>query len=157
MNTPTNPDLPAALTRLLVKEGVSLGGLPFEERLMALGWVWAGLPGGLVANEAAVNAALKSQLAGPARFLDVDHVELRRWLVDGGWLQRDGYGREYRRVLPGLSEAAAVARQLQAVDTVAAASALRASRDAERASRRERWQQQSAGQALAVPQHGAPA
>lgn len=153
LTQPTAAALPPALTRLLVKEGVSLGCLSFEERLMALGWVWAGLPAGLVATEAAVNVALKAQLAGPARFLDVDHVELRRWLVDGGWLQRDGYGREYRRVLPCLPEAAAVAAQLQAVDTAASAAALRATREAERASRRAHWQQQAA----ARPQDGAPA
>jgi hypothetical protein len=49
-------------------------------------------------NEPEVNQALKAALAGAARCLATDHVELRRWLVDAGWLERDGFGRQYRRV-----------------------------------------------------------
>jgi hypothetical protein len=87
-----------ALAALVVKEHVRLGGLPRGALDLSLALVWAGLPAGVVMDEPAVNDVLKAQLAGPANFLDTDHVELRRWLVDAGWLVRDGFGREYRRV-----------------------------------------------------------
>ncbi|RVU46207.1 DUF2087 domain-containing protein [Rubrivivax rivuli] len=136
------PELPPSLQRLVVKDGVALGGLSTDDRLQALAWIWAGLPVGLVATEPQVNEALKAQLAGPGRFIDVDHVELRRWLVDGGWLQRDGYGREYRRSQPTDAAAAAWAERLAHVDTAACAQAWRAEREAERRARRARWQAQ---------------
>ena len=147
------PELPPALQRLVIKDGVALGGLSVEERLQALAWIWAGLPAGLVATERQVNEALKAQLDGPGRFLDVDHVELRRWLVDGGWLQRDGYGREYRRTQPAEAAAAAWAVRLADVDTAACAQSWRAAREAERAARRARWHAQ--GGTAATVQDGA--
>lgn len=89
------------LANLVVKDGVGLGGLAEPTRALALGWVWAGLPR-TVMDEPGVNRALKAQLAGAASCLATDHVELRRWLCDGGWLDRDGYGRAYRRQPPAL-------------------------------------------------------
>ena len=85
------------LSTLVVKQGVGLGGLSRALQTLAQALVWAGL-GDEVMTEPEVNAALKSQLAGAAAFMATDHVELRRSLVDAGWLQRDGFGREYRRV-----------------------------------------------------------
>lgn len=84
------------LAQMEVKQGVALGGLSPSDRGTALALVWAGLPTE-PANEKAINQNLQSQLAGVAAFLDTDHVELRRWLVDGGWLQCDGWGRVYQR------------------------------------------------------------
>jgi hypothetical protein len=69
------------LAQLVVKHRVGLGGLPPAQKACALGLVWAGLPPAAV-NEAGINEVLKAQLAGAASFLDTDHVELRRWLVD---------------------------------------------------------------------------
>jgi hypothetical protein len=85
------------LAPLVVKDRVALGGLGEEHRALALGLVWAGLPGHTLA-EAGINDALRQQLAGAARCLGTDHVELRRWLCDSGWVQRDGWGRAYLRV-----------------------------------------------------------
>jgi hypothetical protein len=136
------------LARLVVKDGVSLGLLPEAERQLALAWVWAGLPEGRVMNEPGVNEVLKAQLAGPAAWLRTDHVELRRWLADAGWLQRDGYGREYRRAAaPALQ--AALAGALQGLDTAAWAAERRRAHEAGREARRQRWQQQQAGTATA--------
>lgn len=87
----------AGLAALVVKDGVGIGRLTEPQRALALGLVWAGLPRGEL-TEKDVNADLKAQLACAASWLDTDHVELRRWLCDGGWLQRDGYGRAYQRV-----------------------------------------------------------
>lgn len=92
--------LPASLqplAALFLKAGVSIGGLSDAQRRLVLGLVWAGLPSTPM-SERDVNGALRARLAGAANFLDTDHVQLRRWLVDTGWLARDGFGREYRRV-----------------------------------------------------------
>jgi Uncharacterized protein conserved in bacteria (DUF2087) len=93
----TERDPIPALRALVVKTGVGLGGLTHAERQLALSVVWAGLPDHVM-TEREVNGVLRGLLEASAAFIDIDHVELRRWLVDGGWLARDGYGREYRRV-----------------------------------------------------------
>lgn len=131
----------SALGQLVVKQGVGLGGLPLAQQVMALGLVWVGLPAGTV-NEAGINQVLKAQLAGPAAFLGTDHVELRRWLVDSGCLQRDGYGRAYRRVpvdaLPAMF--LPLAHRLQGIDASAWVEEQRATQTAVRAARRAAWQ-----------------
>lgn len=148
--------VPPGLEALLVKEGVAIGGLPEAQRQLALGFVWAGLPAGVLA-EREVNDALRAQLAGPARWLDTDHVELRRWLVDAGWLARDGYGREYRRVpvaaLP--APARALGAALDGLDTTAHAAGCRAAHEARRAERRRAFESRSApGRAAGAGGHG---
>jgi len=131
----------ADLAALVVKQGVAIGGLAEAERRHALALVWAGLPAAHVLSEAQVNVALKGQLAGAASFLGTDHVELRRWLVDAGWLQRDGFGREYRRVplqaLPELLQP--LARQLEGFEPAGWCAAQRATRLDARAARRRAW------------------
>lgn len=94
----TPPEVLAALSSLVVKTGVALGGLSARERELALALAAAALADGASASEPEVNRILKRCLAQEASFLDTDHVELRRWLVDAGWWQRDGFGRVYRRV-----------------------------------------------------------
>ena len=132
------------LARLVVKNGVGVGLLADDERALALAAVWAALPADAVLNERQVNEHLKSQLAGPAAWLDTDHVELRRWLVDAGFVHRDGYGREYRRVPDAYTRHPELARALQGVDTAAFALAQRQAHAAVRAERRQRWQAQAA-------------
>lgn len=131
----------AELAAWVVKDGVALGGLNPGLREQALAVSWAGLPA-VVMSEKAVNVALKAQLAGAARFLDTDHVELRRWLVDGGWLTRDGFGREYRRVpLQDLADSARlVAAALVALDVAAWVAGARTQLAAVRDGRRQAWQ-----------------
>jgi hypothetical protein len=102
-----------ALAALVVKDGVGVGRLTEPQRMLVLGLAWCSLPARIALREADVNAALKRALAGPCCFLGIDHVELRRWLVDTGWMQRDGFGREYRRV-----DAAALAQSLQSLTAV---------------------------------------
>lgn len=134
-------DVLAQLSTWVVKDGVSLGGLSLEQRCLALAVAWAGLPT-VVMSEKEVNAALRLQLAGAAHFLATDHVELRRWLVDTGWLQRDGYGREYRRVpLQDLAtEARCVADALSALDTARWVAETRLRHATGRDQRRVAWQ-----------------
>ena len=129
------------MAALVVKDGVALGGLGDAARLTALGFVWTGLPHGVL-TERQVNAALEAQLSGAARFLATDHVELRRWLCDTGWLDRDGFGREYRRVargaLPERLQALGMALEAAFADGAGAAftNARRSARAAEREARR---------------------
>jgi hypothetical protein len=133
----------AALVR---KDGVGLGVLPLAQQRHALALVWSVLPQGLVLSEPQVNQRLKAALAGAAVCLDTDHVELRRWLVDAGWLQRDGFGREYRaqgwdQLAPELQ---ATAAPLRGLDTTAWVAEQRAAVLAEREARRVSWQAKQA-------------
>jgi hypothetical protein len=139
---PDAEPLMARVDRLVVKEGVTLGNLGEADRGLALAWVWAGLPVATGMDEPGVNARLKQALQGPARCLDTDHVELRRWLVDGGWLARDGYGRCYQRVpAAGLPEhQIALAHALDGMDTTARVEQLRLHRETERQARHQAWQ-----------------
>lgn len=136
----------APWSALVRKAGVGLGVLPLAQQRHALALVWSLLPPGLVLSEPQVNQRLKAALAGAALCLDTDHVELRRWLVDAGWLQRDGFGREYRtRTWEQLTpELQATAAPLRGLDTAAWVAAQRTAALAERASRRASWQARQA-------------
>jgi hypothetical protein len=130
------------VARLVVKEGVTLGNLGESDRSLALAWVWAGLPADAVLDEPGVNARLEQALQGAARCLNTDHVELRRWLVDGGWLCRDGYGRSYQRVAAAAlpEHQMALGMALDGVDTVACVERLLLERGAARQARHAAWQ-----------------
>jgi hypothetical protein len=52
--------------------------------------------GAALRTELEINEMLKSWLAEVGRNVDVDHVALRRALVDDGWLVRSADGRAYR-------------------------------------------------------------
>jgi len=132
----------AGLQRLVVKDGVHLGGLLAPQLPWALGCVWATLPAHTL-SEAQVNQALKAALAGAACWLDTDHVELRRWLVDAGWLARDGFGRVYERT-PAVRLPAAlqpVGAALAQLDISAWVADARRRHQEDRAARRQAWQQ----------------
>ncbi len=70
--------------------------------------------------------------------LDTDHVELRRWLVDTGFVRRTDFGSDYRRgSLPSwLAEAAGA---LGSQQLAGAARQARAARDAQREAKRQAW------------------
>lgn len=127
------------LAALVVKSGVSLGGLPDEDRQLALSVAAAALPLGEGLAEAQVNARLRRSLAEECAFLATDHVELRRWLVDTGWWRRDGFGRCYERVPVGeLDEALRpLAERVSRLDLPAWVTGTREARRAERERRRQ--------------------
>lgn len=104
-------DIRSELATLVCKRGVGLGGLTQSRRELALAVAAHALPPGTSLSEGEVNLVLKQALLAEARFLDTDHVELRRWLVDIGWWQRDGFGRAYRRTAE-----AELGTALQAID-----------------------------------------
>ena len=87
--------LPPRLAARVVKDGVSLGLLGDADRSLAL--AACALPTGRAHREADVNQLLGHWLEGAGAMLRTDHVELRRWLVDAGFVSRDGFGREYVR------------------------------------------------------------
>ena len=134
-------DVLAELATWVVKDGVGLGGLSFAVRDLALAVAWAGLPTGPL-SEKAVNAALQLQLVGAAHFLATDHVELRRWLVDAGWLRRDGYGHEYHRVPAQdlAADARVAADALSALDLASWVTDVRLHHTTRRDQRRQAWQ-----------------
>jgi Uncharacterized protein conserved in bacteria (DUF2087) len=142
MDPQTTEARTAAWARLVQKDHVALGGLTRPELQQALALAWAALPQGLVCTEPQINDHLKRVLQGAAACLGTDHVELRRWLVDAGWLQRDGYGREYRvpawqALQPDLQ---AVAEPLRGLDVSAWVAGQRQARQAAREARRREWQ-----------------
>jgi tRNA(adenine34) deaminase len=96
----TAQDPLATWRRLCVREALSLGGLQSGRRQdfgVVLAAAALAFDDGATYTEAEVNERLKAWLAEPGAMLGTDHVELRRWLVDMGLLERDGYGRSYAR------------------------------------------------------------
>ena len=131
--------LPPRLATLVVKEGVSLGLLGDADRALVLALAAIEIEPGREHREADVNRILERWLDGPGAMLSTDHVELRRWLVDAGFVSRDGFGRAYVR---GEAEAARTAALLGDVSAGALADAVlthRAARTADRAARRQAY------------------
>jgi hypothetical protein len=91
-------DASLVLSRLSGKSGLALVNLPIFDRNLVLALAATVLPRDTELGERAVSEALREWLARHDDFLRVDHVELRRWLVDIGLWQRDVAGRGYRRV-----------------------------------------------------------
>ncbi|MFO1265738.1 MAG: DUF2087 domain-containing protein [Rubrivivax sp.] len=131
-----------ALRTLAIKDHVALGGLSASQLALALAAVHATLPPARPMSEREVNEALKAALAGAACWLGTDHVELRRWLVDAGWLERDGFGHEYRALAHAALRPAqqALARALATVDVARWVAAERAAHARSRAERKARWE-----------------
>jgi tRNA(adenine34) deaminase len=114
------------------------------------------LPAQQLLTERDANEHLRRFLQTAGAMLDTDHVELRRWLADLGFIHRSDYGTDYRRgMLPAwLHDAAA---ELDAVQLASAAETARAAKAQERAARKAAWlarTQDVAAQALAVPPVG---
>ena len=130
------------LATLVVKDGLSLAGLTPRQRLLALALACTRVPAGVALREAEVNQALKAALGDECRCIGVDHVELRRWLVDTGWLVRDGFGREYRRVAPDALAPALqpIAEALAGIEPPAWVAQRRAAEQQRREQRRTAWQ-----------------
>lgn len=139
-------DAETAATRMVVKDGLRLGLLDEAERTLALGLVWGALKQQGPWDERELNGVLSGLLQDTGAFLDTDPAELRRWLVDTGWLERDGFGRAYR-CLPLADQGASHQATAAFIDTLDLPAWVRTQRQAHaaaREARRSRWQ---AGQA----------
>jgi hypothetical protein len=55
------------------------------------------LPAGQLLDERGANGCLRQFLDTAGAMLDTDHVELRRWLADLGFVHRTDRGTDYRR------------------------------------------------------------
>ena len=131
--------LPSRLAALVVKDGLSLGLLGDADRALVLALAAGAIEVGPAHREAEVNRLLGAWLEGPGAMLRTDHVELRRWLVDAGFVSRDGFGRAYVR---GEAEAARTASLLGEATGEALATAvdeLRGAKAAEREARRQAY------------------
>jgi hypothetical protein len=97
-------------------------------------------------SERDVNERLEAWLAGAGAMLAVDHVELRRWLVDNQVLARDGYGREYTLGAPREEILAAMASFADR-DLATLVRSAREEDAARRAARKARWTKAPGGHA----------
>jgi hypothetical protein len=143
----TGMDTLQQLQFTVIKDRVSLGGLSEAHRADVLALAWCMVPQRAM-DERAINDVLRAALADALKFLATDHVELRRWLVDGAWLRRDGFGRVYQRTAP--EELATWqlehAQPLLGLGDVAGwARGLRGAKRAARERRREAWAASGAG------------
>jgi tRNA(adenine34) deaminase len=135
----------ATFRRLCVRRGILLGGLASGRQndfRVVLAAAALALDEGVDYTEAEVNGRLKDWLANAGAMLDTDHVELRRWLVDMRLVERDGYGRRYRRA-GAASDFAAPLEALGGYDLGIIATESRESAERERAARRASWERAS--------------
>jgi tRNA(adenine34) deaminase len=129
------------IAQLAIRQGLHLATLQQKEgRDLELVFASAALafpPDRLLAERDA-NEVLKAFLASAGAMLDTDHVELRRWMVDTGFLRRSDFGTDYRRgEFPAwLIEAA---HELDFRRIAEAALHARSARDATREARRQAW------------------
>ncbi len=128
---------------LALRRGITLGALysaSSGDFALVLAAAAAAVAPGRDYAEREVNNILRDWLDVAGAMLDVDHVELRRWLVDSRHLTRDGFGRAYARGSPA-PEAAALVAALEGVDLAGIARDARARDTAAREQRKARWQQ----------------
>jgi len=145
MNESSALDRFAALS---VRSGVALGILhasriaDFNLMLAAAAHAFAA---GRSYTEREVNDILRGWLAHEGSMLTVDHVELRRWLVDCRVLARDDYGRAYTLGAPS-PEIAALIAALSGTDLRAHGAAARARDTQAREARKRQWAARGEGQ-----------
>ena len=134
------------LEALAPRQGLSLGGMhsasPADFALMLAAAAQSFAPA-TVYTEREVNGRLRAMLAGVGLMLAVDHVELRRWLVDTGVLTRDGFGRAYTPGVPSPAIAVAI-EALAGHDLDDIARTARERDAARREARRSQWAQRQA-------------
>jgi tRNA(adenine34) deaminase len=129
------------LAQLAVRHGVHLSTLQQRDgRDLELVFASATLafPADRLLTERDANEVLQRFLAGAGAMLATDHVELRRWMVDTGFIRRSDHGTDYRRgTMPDwLAEAAAQLGFARIAEVVATA---RSEHDAQREARRRAW------------------
>jgi len=129
------------LAQLAVRQGVHLASLQQKDgRDLELVFATAALhfPPDRLLDERSANAILKAFLEGAGAMLATDHVELRRWLVDTGFIRRSDYGTDYRRgTMPAWLAGAAAT--LAAHELAAAVQDARHAKVAQREARRQAW------------------
>ena len=131
----------ARMAKLALRQGVRLSSLQQKDgRGLDLVFATASLAlpkdGNLTEREA--NERLKHFLATAGTMIDTDHVELRRWLVDAGFVNRSDRGTDYRRgTLPDWLAVAAESLEFEQIAAVVERA--RAEFDDKREARRQTW------------------
>ena len=129
------------MSQLALRHGVHLSTLQQKDR-RDLDLLFAGaalaFPRSESLSEQDANEILKRFLASAGVMISTDHVELRRWMVDTGFLQRSDYGTDYRRgTMPEwLVDAAATLDFERIASAVAQA---RSANEAQRETRSQAW------------------
>ena len=129
---------PSRLERIAVKSGLSLGLMGEPDRAATLAFAAIHFLPGTGYDEKAVNAILRDWLDEAGTMLRGDHVEIRRWLVDTGWLERDGFGRRYALAASAPERAAALLGDRSAAGWTACLQHARAAERERREARRQR-------------------
>ena len=124
--------LPPRLESLVLKNGLHLGLLSEADRALVLALAACAIGPGASLREDEVNRRLSDWLVEVGSMVQTDHVELRRWLVDAGYLARDGWGYAYAR---GPAELDLARQVLGTTDGTALASAVRSVRVAAQSAR----------------------
>jgi len=86
----------ASRLRVVLRKGSAGGPTRRTDRWILLRAIAAAFPEGEVLTEKAFTGRIQDFLLGPGRHLGTDAINLRRALIDEGFADRDGYGREYR-------------------------------------------------------------
>jgi hypothetical protein len=126
---------------LAVRQGITLGALYNANRddfALVLAAAAAAFATGRAYTEREVNDVLRDWVLHAGAMIEVDHVELRRWLVDNRLLDRDGFGRAYTVGNPAPALAAFVAA-FAGIDLAAVAETARTRYAHVRAERKREW------------------
>jgi hypothetical protein len=124
--------LPRRLESLVLKSALHVGLLSASDRALVLALAACAIEPGRALREDEVNRRLRDWLADVGAMLDTDHVELRRWLVDTGYVARDDWGHAYVR---GPAQVERARQALGTADAAALASAVRSVRVAAQSAR----------------------
>lgn len=135
-------DALAQFRKLAVKRGLTPGALldaspeDFDILLLSLRCEFSATR---EFSEREVNDKLHQWLQSTGAMLDVDHVELRRWLVDFGILSRDAYGHAYT-LAPTPARLKQMAADIAAIDFRREFADANAAERQKRANRKAAWQ-----------------
>jgi hypothetical protein len=124
--------LPPRLESLVLKSGVHLGALSESDRVLVLALAASAIEPGRAHREDDVNRRLRDWLADVGAMLQTEHVDLRRWLIDTGYVIRDAWGHAYGRGPLELKQARQV---LGTTDAAALASAVPSAKGAAHSAR----------------------
>jgi len=124
--------LPRRLESLVLKSALHVGLLSESDRALVLALAACAIEPGRALREDEVNRRLRDWLADVGAMLDTDHVELRRWLVDTGYVARDDWGHAYVR---GPAQVERARQALGTADAAALAGAVRSVRVAAQSAR----------------------
>jgi len=145
------------LAELSRRQGLAIGsllGAARDDLDLLLASATLHLPADEGLGEREASERLRDFLATTGAMLDTDHAELRRWLVDLGFVERSDRGSDYRRgALPSRLQAAAA--QLDAARLVEAGVRAREAHEDERQARKQAWLARAAAAIEVTEQGGA--